>query len=182
MTFDETKTILTLLQTEYPQSFSKMDDRAMAMKLKLWASEFQHDDYRAVYAVVRSIISAGAREFAPNIGVIRDKLSSYSTDGELTENEAWSLVSKALHNGLYGSQKEYDKLPPAVQKAVGEPEQLKRWAMMDESEVQSVVASNFQRSYRTIAFRERELAKIPEDVRNLLTGVGQKMMIGGETC
>jgi len=182
VTGKETREILTLLETEYPQSFSRMDDRQKAMKLKLWATEFQHDDYRAVYAVVRSIISAGAREFAPNIGVIREKLRSFSVGGEMTENEAWSLVSRAIHNGIYGYMEEYAKLPPAVQKAVGEPEQLKRWAVMDEGEVQSVVASNFQRSYREIAARERELAKIPEDVRSLLTGVSGRMMIGGETC
>jgi len=179
MTFDETHTILTLLQTEYPQSFAKMDDRAMAMKLKLWATEFQYDDYRAVYAVVRAIMSAGNREFAPNIGVIREKLRSFAMDGELTENEAWSIVSKAISNGIYGYQEEYAKLPPAVQKAVGEPEQLKRWAVMDENEVQSVVASNFQRSYRQIAANERELAKIPADVKVLLTGVTKAMLPEG---
>lgn len=178
MTFDETKTILTLLQTEYPQSFSKMDERAMAMKLKLWAAEFADDDYRAVYAVVRGIISAGAREFAPNIGVIREKMRSYSVAGELTENEAWSMVSRAIRNGIYGYREEYDRLPPEIQQAVGEAEQLKHWAVMDESEVQSVVASNFQRSYRTIMARNRELSKIPADVRALLTGVSAKMLTG----
>ena len=181
MTGEETRTILTLLQTEYPQSFAKMDDRAMAMKLKLWASEFQYDDYKAVYAVVRAIMSAGNREFAPNIGTIREKLRSFAMDGEMTENEAWSLVSRAISNGIYGYAKEYAKLPPAVQKAVGEPEQLKRWGMMNEDEVQSVVASNFQRSYRQIAQRERELAKIPADVRAMLVGV-TKAMLPEEVC
>lgn len=178
MTFDETKTILTLLQTEYPQSFAKMDERMMAMKLRLWAAEFEHDAYKAVYAVVRAIISAGNREFAPNIGVIREKLKSYSLDGELTEQEAWALVSKAISNGIYGYAEEYAKLPQEIQQAVGEPEQLKRWAVMDENDVQSVVASNFQRSFRAIVSRNRELEKIPPDVRNLLTGIGNKMMIG----
>lgn len=178
MTFEETRTILTLLQTEYPQSFSKMDERAMAMKLKLWASEFQYDDYKAVYAVVRAIMSAGNREFAPNIGVIREKLKSFSADGELTENQAWALVSKAISNGIYGYADEYAKLPPTIQMAVGEPEQLKRWALMPVDDVQSVVASNFQRSYRQVAQRERELAKIPQDVRDLLTGVSTAMLQG----
>ena len=176
MTFDETKTIMTLLQTEYPQSFSKMDSRMMAMKLKLWATEFQHDDYRAVYAVVRAIMSAGGREFAPNIGTIREKMRDYSSGNELSENEAWSIVSKAISNGIYGYQQEYDKLPPAIQKAVGEAEQLKRWAVMPVDEVQSVVASNFQRSYRQIKQREREMAKIPADVMKLLDGAGAAML------
>ena len=176
MTGEETRTILTLLQTEYPQSFAKMDDRQMAMKLKLWASEFQYDDYKAVYAMVRAIMSAGNREFAPNIGVIREKLRSYSVDGELTENGVWALVSKAISNGIYGYAEEYVKLPIDVQKAVGEAEQLKRWAMMPVDEVQSVVASNFQRSFRVHAQRSRELAAMPKQVRELITGATRPML------
>ena len=88
------------------------------------------------------------------------------------------MVSKAIRNGIYGYQKEFDKLPPTVQTAVGQPEQLREWAVMDVGEVESVVASNFMRGYKTAQRRERETAMIPEDVRNLLTGVGQKMMIG----
>lgn len=177
MTFDETRNILTLLQTEYPQSFAKMDGRMMQMKLRLWASEFEADDYRAVYAVVRAIMSAGNREFAPNIGVIRDKLRDYSSSGELTENEAWALVSKAISNGIYGYAEEFVKLPQDIQKAIGQAEQLKRWAVMPTEDVQSVVASNFQRSFRQIRQRERELAKIPADVRALLEGVEKNMML-----
>jgi hypothetical protein len=178
VTFDETTQILTLLQSEYPQSFAKMDERMMALKQRLWFSEFQYDDYKAVYAVVRAIMSAGDREFAPNISKIREKLRSYSTDGEMSEQEAWAMVSKAICNGIYGYKEEYEKLPPPIQKAVGQPEQLKRWAVMDENDVQSVVASNFQRSFRAIMSRERELSKIPPDVRAMLEGVGENMMLG----
>lgn len=179
MTFEETRNILTMLQTEYPQSFAKMDSRMMSMKLRLWASEFQYDDYQAVYAVVRAIMSGGNREFAPNIGVIREKLRSYSVAGELTEQEAWALVSKAISNGIYRYAEEYEKLPPDVQKAVGEPEQLKRWAVMPIDEVQSVVASNFQRSYRVHAQRTRELSAMPPQVQQLLTGIGNTLMLKG---
>ena len=177
MTFEQTRDIMTLLQTEYPQSFAKMDSRMMAAKLKLWASEFQADDYRAVYAAVRAIISGGNREFAPNIGVIRDKMRDFTQTEELTEGEAWALVSKALSNGLYGAQKEFDKLPPSVQKSVGSPNQLREWAVMPAEEVQSVVASNFQRSYRQIKQRERELATLPPSVQKLIGELGSRMTL-----
>ena len=36
--------ILTLLQSEYPNSFVGMDSRTMALKLRLWQKEFENDD------------------------------------------------------------------------------------------------------------------------------------------
>lgn len=177
MTFEQTRDILTLLQTEYPQSFTKMDSRMMTAKLKLWAKEFENDDFRAVYAAVRAVMSAGNREFAPNIGVIREKMRSYGAPGEMSEAQAWALVSRACANGIYGYQREFDKLPPTVQKVVGRPEQLREWALMDADAVQSVVASNFMRSYKVTAQRERELEKIPENVRELLAGASGKMLM-----
>ena len=86
------------------------------------------------------------------------------------------MVSKALHNGIYGYKDEFDKLPPTVQAAVGRAEQLREWAVMDIGEVESVVASNFMRSFKTIQKRERETAMIPPDVRELLTGVSAAML------
>ena len=97
----------------------------------------------------------------------------------LSETEAWALVSKAIRNGIYGYQEEYDKLPPTVRAAVGRPEQLKEWAMMDVGETESVVASNFMRGFRTVQKRDRETAMIPESVRTLISGVTQAMLPEG---
>ena len=65
--------ILTLIQSEYPNSFSNMDDRMMFLKKQLWQSEFQNDDLNLVYAAVRLLMKEN-REFAPNIGQIREKM------------------------------------------------------------------------------------------------------------
>lgn len=180
MTFDQTKEILTLLQCEYPQSFSKMDARQMATKLKLWTSKFAEDDYQIVKAAVDALILS-SREFAPTIGLIKQTMQDLTEPDALTEGEAWELVSKACRNGIHGSRTEFDKLPPEVQAAVGSPEMLKQWAMMDEREVESVVASNFMRSYKVLAKRAREQAALPSDVKEMLGGLTQKMMIGGES-
>lgn len=90
---------------------------------------------------------------------------------EMTEQEAWALVSRALTNGYYGAKEEFAKLPSAVQATVGDPEQLREWAAMDRATVQSVVASNFQRSYRDKAKHEREFAALPEEVKSLSRSV-----------
>lgn len=181
MTEEQVDRLLTLLQAEYPHSFSGMDDRMLALKRNLWIKEFEQDDNRIVLTAARLYMKSGGA-FAPTIGQLREKIAMLTTSGgELPEQSAWALVSKACANGLYGYKEEYDKLPPEVQRAVGAPEQLREWAKMDSETVQSVVASNFMRNYRTQQAREREIALIPPEVRNLLEKAGGMLRLtGGE--
>ena len=92
---------------------------------------------------------------------------------------SWSLVERACRNGLHGAGEEFEKLPPLIQKAVGSPNQLREWAMMDADTVKSVVASNFMRSFKIYQKRERETAMLPESVRELLTGVTERLALNG---
>lgn len=176
MTEEEVAQILTILQAEYPHSFSRLDDRQIALKLELWIKEFARDDYQLVYAAVRLLMKSST-QYAPNIGQIREKMRLLTATEELSEADAWALVSKACRNGLYGYAQEYAKLPEDVQRAVGAPEQLKEWAMMDVETVQSVVASNFRRSYRVQQSRQKELAMIPADMREALRGISDHMRL-----
>ncbi len=179
MTEAQTQEIIAVLQAEYPQSFSQLDEKMITLKLRLWAKEFEHDDYRVVLAAVRAIIGGSNREFAPNIGIIREKINDFRAQSEMTETEAWDYVAKACRNGCYGYVEEFAKLPPTVQRAVGSANQIREWSMMDSDTLQSVVASNFMRSYRTTAQREKELAKIPANVLEVLQGAVKPMIESG---
>lgn len=171
MTDEQTAKILTLLQAEYPNSFSRLDDRGMDLKLELWTREFAEDDFNLVYSAVRLLMKTG-RSFAPNIGEIRDRMTQLtSPENSMTEQEAWALVSRACSNGLYGYREEFEKLPPEIQQAVGAPEQLKEWAALDAETVQSVVASNFMRGFRATRQRAKEEALIPPEIRQRLSGI-----------
>lgn len=170
--------ILTLMQSEYPQSFSRMDDRTMALKVELWEREFSADNPNLVYAAIRTYMRTPER-FAPSIGQVREIMTSLTAGEELQAQDAWALVSKACQNGLYGYREEYQKLPPDVQAAVGAPEQLKAWAMMDAETVESVVASNFMRSFRTHKEREKARAALPKELKELLAQTANKAALGG---
>ena len=178
MNAKDVKGILALLQTEYPASFARLDDQQMQAKANLWAELLEQYPAKLVYAAVKSIMVGDAREFAPSIGDITNRIHSLTSPLDMSETEAWALVSKACANGIYGYEEEYNKLPPSVQAAVGRPEQLREWAMMDVETVQSVVASNFMRSFKTTAKRERDLAMIPDDIKQFLNSVGSNAMLG----
>lgn len=169
MTRQETGIIMDILTTAYPRFYAGPEAPDMRKTISLWAEMFQYDSAALVAAAVKSVIEGDEKGFPPTIGQVKAKMRLITAPEELSEAEAWGLVSKAIRNSLYGAQEEFEALPPAVRRVVGSPNMLREWARMDTESVNSVVASNFQRSYRAIHARERELEKLPADVKAIIS-------------
>lgn len=168
MTRQETGVIMDILTTAYPRFYAGPDVPDMRKTISLWAEMFARDDVSLVAAAVKSVIEGDEKGFPPTIGQVKAKLRLITGSRELTEAEAWDMVSQAIRNGLYGAAEEFGKFPPLVRRIVGSPNTLREWARMDTETVHSVVASNFQRSYRAVSAREREIGALPADVRALV--------------
>ena len=82
----------------------------------------------------------------------------------MTEYEAWNCVRKAIGNGIYEANEEFEKLPLILQRLVGSPNQISDWAKMSSEVINTVVASNFMRSYSARAENEREYLLFPTDL------------------
>lgn len=181
MTKKETAKIIAILQVNYPDNFKDKSDAVFMATVDLWEKAFVDDDYSVVSAAVLAHIVTDTNRFMPPIGVIKAKIAELMKREEMTEQEAWSLVAKALSNSTYGSTEEYAKLPPVVKRAVGSPSQLREWAMMDTDTVQSVVASNFQRSYRIAVQREKDWEKLPSGVKQFVGELTARTFTGIES-
>ena len=46
---------------------------------------------------------------------------------------------------------------------------LRTWAAVNYEELQTVIASNFKRDYRSIAAQKKDFAKIPASVKQIAT-------------
>ncbi len=169
MTRDETKKILMTVQASYP-NFNPPDK---TVTINTWFLLLKDNEYLAIEQALRAYITTDTSGFAPNIGQLLDKLHAIQSPQELNEMEAWSLVSKALRNGYYGAVEEFDKLPPLVQKAVGSPDNLRNWSQTDVKAIETVIQSNFMRSYAAIVKREYEIKKMPADVQALIEDVNK---------
>ena len=181
MTREDTVKLMTMLKAAYPHSYKDLTKPDAEAMLALWQRLFSGDDTAEVFAAVDALISTRTVGYSPTPGEVKEKMQQLKRSNDLDELAAWALVSKACRNGLYGYREEFEKLPPDVQAAVGAPEQLRAWAMMDTEAVESVVASNFQRNYRTTKARQKELDKLPADVRKMISGIADHFMIGGNT-
>ena len=74
MTVQETRDILTVLKTNYPNSFKNMSKEQSYSYLDLWATAFANDNKQDVINAVKEIIYTDTREFAPNIAQVKARL------------------------------------------------------------------------------------------------------------
>lgn len=170
---DEVKKVIMVITATYP-NWRPAD---MSFTVDAWAAMLSDFTYQQISAALKAFVVSDSTGFAPSVGQLVnmvDKLEN--AEGELSEMEAWSMVSVALRNSGYHAEEEFEKLPPLVQKAVGAPSQLRIWGT-DPDYNESVTASNFMRTYRTVATRETEFRKIPESVRALITGSGDLLKL-----
>lgn len=177
MTREETIKVLAVLKAAYPAFYRGMKADELNGIVNLWASQFEGDDYKTVGAAVQAHIATDTKGYPPHIGAIKEAIRKITQPDEMSEMEAWGYVASALRNSGYNSVAEFDKLPPVVRRIVGSPSQLREWAMMDSDTVQSVVQSNFMRSYRVRAQSEREYLALPESVRELMGQLAGSMAV-----
>lgn len=168
MTREETLVIMGVLKAAYPNFYRDMRVADAEGVVSLWSTMFQDEPAALVGAAVKAHIASDTKGFPPHIGAIKEAIGKLRRPETMTEQEAWNVVKNATRNGLYGSKEEYEKLPPLLQKLVGSPSQLREWAMMDSETLNSVVGSNFQRSYKVMEAREKERLALPSDVRNMM--------------
>ena len=178
----ETIAIMAVLETAYPQFYAKKSQEEKMDAINLWAEMFADEPSEIVAMAVKALIKTRESTFPPGIGEINAKIMQITQPEEMTELEAWAMVAKALRNSGYSSQEEFEKLPPAVQKIVGSPAQLQEWSQMDSGTVSSVIASNFQRSFKARAKNDREYNALPSTVKafmaQLASGMDMKQIEG----
>lgn len=137
----------------------------------VWYTFFQDDEYMVVQAAIQKYMANN--DFPPTVAGIRKNMVSITeVHNDLTEGEAWARVYKAICNANYRAKEEFDNLPEVCQIAVGRPETLKEWAMLDSQEVGTVIQSNFLRGFRVAKQRKTEFAQLPCQLREQIQQIG----------
>lgn len=174
----ETLKILTVLQVSYPAFYKNMTDQDIDTAVDLWHSRFQNEPYQLVDAAVRALIDGDEKGYPPNIGAVKGYIRRLTQQEEMSEAEAWAIASKAVQSFDWTHpQKTFDALPERIQKAIGSVSVMVEWGKSPVEQFNTVIASNFQRSYRAIAAREKEYNALPEDVRLMISGISNRMAL-----
>lgn len=172
MNRDETKRIIQIMSATYP-NWHPAD---LSQTVDAWHLMLEDYSYNQIAIALKAYITSDASGFAPSVGQLIAKLSMITAGNEPSELEAWAMVSKALRNGYYGAEEEFAKLPELVQKAVGNPSNLRQWSQTDVDSIENVIQSNFLRTYRNVAKRAEEVQKMPSDIKALMQSNDTKLI------
>jgi len=175
MTKAEIAKLIYVVKATYPNSFSRYTTQDLDNMISAWLSVLTDYTYEQGSAGLKVYLSSDTKGFPPCPGQIVDNILKLCKPkiAEMTGTEAWAIVRKAIRNGYYGAEEEFEKLPPACQRAIGSPASLRELAQIDTETVETVEQSHFIRAYNTQLEREREDAKIPSSVRALIGTLGE---------
>lgn len=164
MTREETVKIIRIMCDCYPN----YKPNNLSETVDVWQMMLYEYSYNQVSIALKAYVTSDTSGFAPSVGEIVAKIQLVSQPQELDGMAAWGLVSKALRNGTYGAVEEFNKLPPLVRRAVGMPDNLKNWATSDYQTIETVIQSNFLRTYETIVKRANEINRMPDNIKSLI--------------
>ena len=160
--------IFAMLEANYEPQFAKKTEINKKAMVNLWAEQFADKDFALVKAAVNSYIATDTSSFVPSVGQINEQIRLLTRQDAMSEQEAFSLIYKAVCNSGYHAKEEFEKLPAPLQRLVGSPNQLKEWSQMDADVFNSVIASNLMRSYKVVVKDEEYKQALPESVKTLL--------------
>lgn len=164
MTREETVKIIRIMCDCYPN----YKPNNLSETVDVWNMMLEAYSYNQVSIALKAYATSDTSGFAPSIGQLIGKIQTISQPQELDGMAAWGLVSKALRNGTYGAVEEFNKLPPLVKQAVGMPDNLKNWATSDYQTIETVIQSNFLRTYETVVKRVNEINRMPDNIKSLI--------------
>ena len=171
MTREQTVGLIRSIVNLYPNW--KPEDLTETVNAWHWALDEYPAD--AVKGALQIYLKTNNTGFAPSVSQLIGCMYAPKENKELSEGEAWALVKKAIQDGNYHSTERFDELPEIVQKAVGGPQMIRQWAMTDTDEVNTVIMSNFQRTYRAVLSKQGFTEKVPLEVSNLVTEIADKV-------
>ncbi len=170
MTREETKQLVRITLASYPNwKITNPSDT-----VEVWHLMLADYDYNQISLALKAYIQSDISGFAPSVGQIIGKLQDIHKP-KISEMEAWELVRKAVCNSNYCSKEEYDKLPEDIQRAVGGPGNLKLWALTDLNEFNTVIQSNFMRSFKAVSESARNDERVSSNVLDQIKLVTERL-------
>lgn len=171
---------LSLLKVAYPHIYRDISDGDAKALVNLWSFSFADSDPQTVKFAVSELIKRSS--YAPSIADIRDYISSMEdiASGTPSDSQMWSILLRAVRNGYYNFREEFEKLPDELKAYVGQPEQLRAWAQIDESIFNSVHQSNFMKNFKASRQRVKDSKLLSPEVKQLLLAQKKRMSMPGD--
>lgn len=170
MNKNEIAQLIYIVKANYPKYYKNISETEFLNIVDVWYMCISDYDYNLAQAGLKIYFTSDITGFPPSVGQVIDCIHKISSNQEntMTEMEAWGYVYKAICNSGYNSIQEFERLPDIVQSTVGNPARLKEWSQVNLDEVQTVIQSNFMRSFKAVQNRKKEYSKMPSEVKKMI--------------
>lgn len=173
MTDAEIKKLIFVTKAAYPSVYAKYTNADLENLLIAWRMCLADYSYDIASKGLMAYMRNDTKGFPPVAGQIIEQIQKLTEKESLLPSQAWDMVRKAISNGTYGAEKEYEKLPPAVQKAIGSAQYLQDCAG-DYDFNEGVARGQFERNYATVLERQKYESKLPVSMR---IGAQERVML-----
>jgi hypothetical protein len=162
MTKSEIKVLIQWATANFPN----MQERDMRPTAALWEKMLADMPYEVAEKALMKVLATA--KFFPTVAEIRAAAVEITQPAMPTAAEAWGEVVQAIRR--YGYYQEADamaSLSPAVAQVVS----FIGWRNICASDEPEIIRAQFRKAYETQSSREKEMAQIPSDVRQLISSV-----------
>lgn len=180
MTREDTKKLLMFMTATY--SNFKLNDPGLAVDI--WHRILEPDDAQDIMDAFAVYARTDTSGFAPSPGKLHMMIADRKTE-EIDEGEILTMLTMASRNANYGFQEEYDKMPRALQRAIGSPTIIRNWGCMEQEQL-SYTFNNIVKAYKRVVNEEKlrlasvgtnmERLSASERMQALTDGVVQKVI------
>ena len=146
-----------------------VDEKVKTLMINTWEEMLKDYSYECILMALKTYVLSNTSGFAPSIGQLIEATRIVDTQTSLTETQAWEIVSRALRDSYYHADEQFQKFPEIVQRVVGSPSQLRNWGQSELETVETVIQSNFMRTYRVEVMRENQRSKAPKEVKMMIS-------------
>ena len=148
MVKEDTIKFITELKMTYLNFYKDISKEEYAMLVELWHEDFIDIPYKAVRLAFSQYKNSPNGKFPPVAGQIKDIIARMNPTQNVTPNEAYALVYKAICNSGYyeNAKEEYNKLPSNIQRVISVERLMQLAKSEDEASLVTFEAS-FKREY-----------------------------------
>lgn len=161
---DDIKEIIKIIKVAYP-NYNPGDLKDTVDVWYMMLKEYPKED---IIIALKTYITNNTSGFAPSISHLIDNVHKMKEIGsEMTDSQAWALVSKAISNAGYHATEEFEKLPKIIKDIVGSPNVLKQWSQTDVNDLKAI-SNSFMWSYRNELAKQKEIRRMPSEAKALI--------------
>jgi len=172
------KEILTLMRVafaQYPDKLTGLEGKNLG---ELWQAALLDMDFELAKAAVAMVVCRSP--YPVRVSEIREAAATLTGQVNLrTFDEAWALVSAAARDSCYHAAEQYARLPEDIQAAVHGPEGLREIGMGEADEI-SVMKGQFRMAWEARVRRQREMALLPAQMREVIEAAAERMALGDQ--